>query len=80
MGLQLQSPAKSSLKFMNFLLEFIITYRLPLPLCKIYVPFGFDDVFCCDGVRLHLGGSGGDDGGGGGAGMPLCFNEWYGGD
>ena len=59
------SPAKSSLKFMNFVLESIITYRLPLPLSKISMSLGFDDVFHCDGAGL-------DFGGGGGAGDDSC--------
>ena len=51
---------------MNFLLESIITYRLPLPLFKMSASLSFNDVFCCAGVRLNLGGAGGDNGGSGG--------------
>ena len=50
------SPAKSSLKFMNFLLESIITYRLPLPLSKISVSLGFGDIFRYAGAGLDFGG------------------------
>ena len=71
-NLLLNSPAKSSLRFMNLLLESIITYRLPLPLSKISVSLRFDNVFRCDGVRLDIGGGGGDDGGGGGGGDNSC--------
>ena len=66
------SLAKSSLKFMNFLLESIITYRLPLPFSKISMSLGFGDVFRCDGSGLDSGGGGGDDGGGGGADNDSC--------
>ena len=55
------SPAKNSLKFMNFLLESIITYRLPLPLSKISMFLGFGDVFRCDDAGLDFGGGGGAD-------------------
>ena len=61
------SPAKSFLKFMNFLLESIITHRLPLPLSKISISLGFGDVFRCGGAGLDFGGDGGDDGGSGDA-------------
>ena len=71
-NLLLNSPAKSSLRFINLLLESIITYRLPLPLSKISVSLRFDNVFRCDGVRLDIGGGGGDDGGGGGGGDNSC--------
>ena len=66
------SPAKGSLKFMNFLLESIITYRLPLPLSKISMSLGFDGVFRCDGAGLDFGGGGGDDEGEGGADDDSC--------
>ena len=52
---------------MNFLLEFIITYKLHLPLSKTFVSLRVKDVFCCADVRMDLG-SGGGDGGGRGAG------------
>ena len=45
---------------MKYLLESIIIYRLPLPLSKISVSLGFNDVFCCAGVRLDLGGGEGE--------------------
>ena len=66
-------PAKGSLKCMNFLLESIITYRLPLLLSKISVSLEFDDVFRCDCLTLNLVDGGGDDGGGGNG----DDNPWY---
>ena len=55
-NLLLNSPAKSSLRFMNLLLESIITYRLPLPLSKISVSLGFGDIFRYAGAGLDFGG------------------------
>ena len=57
---------------MNFLLDFIITYKLSLPLSKISVSLRFDNVFHCDGVRLDMDASGGDDGGGRGGDHDSC--------
>ena len=71
-NLLLNSPAKSSLRFINLLLESIITYRLPLPLSKISVSLRFDNVFRCNGVRLDIGGGGGDNGDGGDGGDNSC--------
>lgn len=62
----LNSPAEGSLKFMNYLLDSIIMYRLPLPLSKISVSLGFNDAFHCAGVRLDLSSGGGDGGSVGG--------------